>query len=64
MEIGGEIIIHAVNRFDKQYEIRRVLNELHSDVYIGDQLSPVISIRETALQKPLYFGQKTFPIPA
>ncbi|GHU33657.1 hypothetical protein FACS1894172_12600 [Spirochaetia bacterium] len=58
MGSGGKVIISAINRFGQVYEIHRVAKESHSSVYINGQLSFGISIRETILQKPLYFGQK------
>ena len=54
---GGKVIIKAVDRRGQDYEIRRILNQ-QPDVYVGGVLQPGISIRETILYKPLYFGQK------
>ncbi len=54
---GGKVTITAVDRRGRQYEIRRI-NREKPDVYIDDILQPGISIRETILHKPIYFGQK------
>ncbi len=54
---GGKITVHAVDRRGQPYEIRRILNEL-PEVYIDGVLKPGISIRETIVHKPIYFGQK------
>jgi len=53
---GGQISMQVVDKFGKQYEIRRILNEspyvLNSE---GKDLS--ISVR-SVINNPLYFGQK------
>ncbi|MCX5891067.1 MAG: histidinol-phosphatase [Deltaproteobacteria bacterium] len=54
---GGKVTIQALDRRGQQYEIRRILNE-KPDVYVDGILQPGISIRETILHKPIYFGQK------
>lgn len=54
---GGKITIDAVDRRGQPYQIRRILNE-RPDVYVNEQLQPGVSIRETVLHKPIYFGQK------
>ncbi|QWF69802.1 histidinol-phosphatase [Methylomonas paludis] len=54
---GGKITIDAVDRRGQPYQIRRILNE-RPDVYVNGQLQPGVSIRETVLHKPIYFGQK------
>jgi chromosome segregation protein len=55
---GGKVVIHAVDRYGQSYEIRRVWKENFSNVYIDNKLQPGVSIRETVLHKPIYFGQK------
>ena len=55
---GGKVIIHAVDRYGQAYEIRRVWKENYSTVFINNKLQPGISIRESVLYKPIYFGQK------
>ena len=54
---GGKITVRAVDRRGQHYEIRRINKEM-PDVYIDGVLQPGISIRETILHKPIYFGQK------
>jgi predicted ATPase len=54
---GGKVTIRAVDRRGQRYEIRRI-NKERPDVYIDGVLQPGISIRETILHKPIYFGQK------
>ena len=54
---GGKITLVATDRHGQEYEVRRIVGE-QPDVYIGGKLQPGISIRETILHKPIYFGQK------
>ena len=54
---GGKVTVQAVDCRGQQYEIRRIYKE-RSDVYVDGILQPGVSIRETILQKPIYFGQK------
>jgi len=54
---GGRVTIQAVDRRGQQYEVRRINREM-PDVYIDGVLQPGISLRETILHKPIYFGQK------
>jgi predicted ATPase len=54
---GGKIVLQAVNRFGQPYRIERILNE-SPVVYIDDKIVPGISVSETVIHKPLYFGQK------
>lgn len=54
---GGKITIQAVDERGQLYEIRRI-NREKPDVYVGGVLQPGISIRETVINKPIYFGQK------
>jgi chromosome segregation protein len=54
---GGKITLRAVDRHNQEYEIRRIIDEL-PDVYFGGKPQPGVSIRETVLHKPIYFGQK------
>lgn len=54
---GGKVTVHAVDSRGQRYEIRRINKEM-PDVYIDGVLQPGISIRETILHKPIYFGQK------
>jgi ABC-type cobalamin/Fe3+-siderophores transport system ATPase subunit len=54
---GGKVVIDATDRHGQSYQIRRILKE-NANVFVDDKLQPGISIRETVLCKPLYFGQK------
>jgi len=54
---GGEAIITAVDRHGREYKIRRILND-QPDIYVDGTLQPGVSIRETIIHKPIYFGQK------
>ncbi|MDR0608855.1 MAG: hypothetical protein LBG58_01980 [Planctomycetaceae bacterium] len=58
MDSGGKVIINAIGQFGQSYEIHRIFGESYSQVYIDGQLQPGISIRNTVLHNPLYFGQK------
>lgn len=54
---GGKITIDAIDRRGQPYQIRRILDE-RPDVYVNGQLQPGVSVRETVLHQPIYFGQK------
>ncbi len=54
---GGKVVLKAVDRRGQEYEIRRILNE-QPDVYVNDTLQVGVSIRETIISRPIYFGQK------
>ncbi len=54
---GGKIVIEATDRLGTQFEIRRILDH-QPEVYINDELQPGVSITETIVRRPLYFGQK------
>lgn len=54
---GGKITLGVTDRHGKKYEIRRILGQ-KPDVYIEGDVQPGISIQETILHKPIYFGQK------
>lgn len=54
---GGRIILDSIDRRGQMYQIRRILGE-RPDVYVDGKLQPGISIRETVLHQPVYFGQK------
>ena len=54
---GGVITLHAIDRRGQSYQIRRIFGE-SPDVYVEGQLQPGVSIRETILHQPVYFGQK------
>ena len=54
---GGKISIHAVDRYGQEYVVSRIMKNL-PDVYINGTLQQGLSICETVLHSPLYFGQK------
>jgi chromosome segregation protein len=54
---GGKVTIQAVDERGQRYEIRRILRE-KPDVYVAGVVQPGVSIRETVVNKPIYFGQK------
>ena len=54
---GGKVTVQAVDQRGQRYEIRRIYKE-NPDVYVDGVLQPGISICETILHKPIYFGQK------
>ena len=58
MGSGGKVEIEAVDRYGQDYIIRRVWKENYSEVLIDGVLQPGVSIRETIVHKPIYFGQK------
>lgn len=58
MGSGGKIEIDAVDRYGQPYTLRRIWKEKYSEVLIDDILQPGVSIRESVLHKPIYFGQK------
>jgi hypothetical protein len=53
------VVVEATDRHGTRYEISRIWNH-EPDVYIDGKLRPGVSIRETIITKPLYFGQKDF----
>jgi chromosome segregation protein len=55
---GGKVEVDAIDRYGQQYSIRRLWKENYSEVLIDGKLQPGVSIRETVLHKPIYFGQK------
>ena len=54
---GGKVMIDAVDCHGQSYQIRRIFNDAPG-VYLDDKIQAGITIRETVLNKPLYFGQK------
>ncbi|TGL13465.1 TrlF family AAA-like ATPase [Leptospira levettii] len=54
---GGIAEICAVDQYGSEYRIRRTLNH-SSEVFVDGKLQPGVSIRETIIKKPIYFGQK------
>lgn len=58
MGSGGKVELDAVDRYGQPYVIQRVWKETYPEVLIEGKLQPGVSIRETILHKPIYFGQK------
>lgn len=54
---GGKVIIDAIDKHGQQYQIHRIYGQL-PDVLINGTVQPGVSIKETVLHKPIYFGQK------
>ena len=54
---GGKVTVTAVDRHGIEYVVSRVFKQ-SPNVYVDGILRPGISIRETVLHKPIYFGQK------
>jgi predicted ATPase len=54
---GGKTVLHAIDRHGQPCQIRRIWKE-SAGVFYDDKLQPGVSIRETVLHKPLFFGQK------
>ncbi|MFC6643498.1 MULTISPECIES: TrlF family AAA-like ATPase [Sulfitobacter] len=57
LKSGGKVIVEATDRHGGRYEVRRIWGHL-PDVYVDGVLRPGVSIKETIIAKPLYFGQK------
>lgn len=57
LKSGGKVIVEATDRHGGCFEVSRIWG--HSpDVYVDGALRPGVSIKETIVAKPLYFGQK------
>lgn len=54
---GGKATITAMDQYGSEFKIKRILNEL-PEVWVDDKLQPGVSIRETIIRNPIYFGQK------
>jgi chromosome segregation protein len=54
---GGKVTLEAIDRRGQPYQISRILDE-KPDVYANGQIQPGVSIGETVIYKPIYFGQK------
>jgi len=54
---GGKVTLQAIDKYGQEYTIKRRLNE-QAEVFVNDVLQPGITIRETVIHKPIYFGQK------
>lgn len=57
LKSGGKVVVEATDRHGMRYEVQRIYNH-EPEVYVDGELQPGVSIRETVISKPLYFGQK------
>lgn len=54
---GGKVTLTAFDVYGQEFTISRILREA-PNVYLDGKLQPGVSIRETVLRRPIYFGQK------
>jgi predicted ATPase len=54
---GGKIVLNIIDSYGQSCQIRRIFKE-SINVYYDGRLQPGVSIQETVLHKPLFFGQK------
>jgi ABC-type cobalamin/Fe3+-siderophores transport system ATPase subunit len=54
---GGKVTLTASDVYGQVFTISRIFREA-PNVYLGGELQPGVSIRETVLRRPIYFGQK------
>ncbi len=54
---GGKVTVTACDVYGQEFTISRIFREA-PNVYLGGKLQPGVSIRETVLRRPIYFGQK------
>jgi ABC-type cobalamin/Fe3+-siderophores transport system ATPase subunit len=54
---GGKITLTAEDIHGQEFLVSRIFREA-PNVYVGGKLQPGVSIRETVLRRPIYFGQK------
>jgi chromosome segregation protein len=57
LKSGGKVIVETTDRHGGQFEVSRIWGQ-SPNVYVDGTLRPGVSIRETIIAKPLYFGQK------
>ena len=57
LKSGGKVVVEAIDRHGTEYEIHRIVKHA-PDVFVEGVMRPGVSIRETIISKPLYFGQK------
>ncbi|MBQ4826911.1 AAA family ATPase [Leisingera sp. HS039] len=57
LKSGGKVIVEATDRHGGRFEVSRIWGQ-SPNVYVDGTLRPGVSIRETIIAKPLYFGQK------
>lgn len=54
---GGKVTIKACDVYEQEFTISRIFREA-PNVYLDGKLQPGVSLRETVLRRPIYFGQK------
>jgi energy-coupling factor transporter ATP-binding protein EcfA2 len=54
---GGKVTLTVCDVYGQEYTISRIFREA-PNVYLAGKLQPGVSIRETVLRRPIYFGQK------
>ncbi len=54
---GGKITLTVCDVYGQEFTISRIFREA-PNVYLHGKLQPGVSIRETVLRRPIYFGQK------
>lgn len=54
---GGKVTLKAMDAYGQEFTVSRIIQEA-PNVYQGGKLQPGVSIRETVLRRPIYFGQK------
>jgi hypothetical protein len=54
---GGKAVITAIDQYGSEFQIKRILNN-SPEVFVNNKLQPGVSIRETIIKNPIYFGQK------
>ncbi len=54
---GGKVTLTAHDTYGQEFTVSRIFREA-PNVYLGGKLQPGVSIRETVLRRPIYFGQK------
>ena len=54
---GGKVTLTTCDVYGQEFTIPRIFRE-PPNVYLNGKLQPGVSIRETVLRRPIYFGQK------
>jgi len=54
---GGKVTVTACDVYGQEFTISRIFRET-PNVYLNGVLQPGVSIRETVVRRPIYFGQK------
>lgn len=54
---GGKVTLTACDVYGQEFTISRIFREA-PNVYLDGKSQPGVSIRETVLRRPIYFGQK------